>query len=186
MFDQLSELVNQYGNETVVNNNSIPNEQNQAVLTEANSSIIDGLKNMISNGNLSELAGLFQGNSINSSDPVVQKLTQELSGNLGQKLGLSSETSTNVASNLIPKVLGSLIENAKDPNHKGLEISDIINSISNGNGNSSLMDAISNYGSQFGLDQNGDGKVGMDDAIAAVSKKSGGLGGMLGKLFGNK
>lgn len=184
MFDQLTELVNQYGNDAVVNNNAVPNEQNQAVLNEANSSIVDGLKNMASSGNLSELAGLFQGNSIDSSNPVVQQLTQQLSGNLGQKLGLSSEASSNVAASLIPKVLGSLIGNAKDPNHKGFEISDIVNAISGGNGNSGLMDAISNYGAKFGLDQNGDGKVGMDDAIAAVSKNSGGLGGMLGKLFG--
>lgn len=184
MFDQLTELVNQFGNDAVVNNNAVPNEQNQAVLNEANSSIIDGLKNMASSGNISELAGLFQGNAIDGSNPVVQKLTQQLSGNLGQKLGLSSETSSNVAADLIPKILGSLIGKAKDPNQKGFEISDIVNAISNGNGNSGLMDAISKYGGQFGLDQNGDGKVSIDDAIAGVSKKSSGLGGIFGKLFG--
>lgn len=185
MFEQLSELVNQFGNETVVNNNAIPNEQNDAVLSEANSSIMEGLKGMVANGNVSELVSLFQGNSaIDSSNPVVQKLTQQLSGNLGQKFGISSEASSGVAASLIPKVLGSLIGNAKDPNHKGFEISDIINAISGGTGNAGLMDAISKYGGQMGLDQNGDGKVGMDDAIAAVSSKSGGFGGMLGKLFG--
>ena len=185
MFEQLSELVNQFGNETVVNNNSIPNEQNEAVLSEANSSIMDGLKGMVADGNVSDLFHLFQDNtSIDNSNPVVQQLTQKLSGNLGQKFGLSSEASSGVASDLIPKVLGSLIGNAKNPNHKGFEISDIINSISNGSGSSDLMDTISNYGGQMGLDQNGDGKVGIDDAMAAVSKNSGGLGGMLGKLFG--
>jgi hypothetical protein len=46
------------------------------------------------------------------------------------------------------------------------------------------MDAISKYGGQFGLDQDGDGQVGMSDAVAAVTKNSGGLGGLLGKLFG--
>lgn len=184
MFDQLTELVNQFGSDTVVNNNAVPNEQNKAVLQETNSSILDGLKSMASGGNLSELASLFQGNSIDKSNPVVQKLTDKLSGNLGQKLGLSSETATSIAATMIPKILGSLIGNAKDPNKKGFEISDIISAITNGKGNEGLMDAISNYGTQFGLDQNGDGKVGMDDAIAAVTKQSGGIGGMLGKMFG--
>ena len=47
------------------------------------------------------------------------------------------------------------------------------------------MDAISKYGGQFGLDQDGDGQVNMKDAVVAVSGKSGGfLGGLLGKLFG--
>ena len=46
------------------------------------------------------------------------------------------------------------------------------------------MDAVTKYGGQFGLDQNADGKVDMQDAVAAVSGKSGGLGGLLGKMFG--
>jgi hypothetical protein len=45
------------------------------------------------------------------------------------------------------------------------------------------MDAVSKYGGQFGLDQNNDGKVDMEDVTAVVSKK-GGLGGLLGRLFG--
>ncbi len=44
------------------------------------------------------------------------------------------------------------------------------------------MDAIGKYGIHFGLDQNSDGKVDFDDAVALTKK--GGLGGMLGKLFG--
>ena len=96
---------------------------------------------------------------------------------------MSSDAASGVAGSLIPKVLGSLVGNAKDPNHKGFEVADIVNAISGGNGNAGLMEAVSKYGGQFGLDQNADGKVDMSDAMAAVSKK-GGLGGLLGKLFG--
>jgi hypothetical protein len=185
MFEQLSELVNQIGNDAVVQNASVPNEKNEAVLNEANSTILEGLKGMVTSGNVSELVSLFQGkNSIDATNPLVQNLSKQFTSNLTQKFGLSSETSNGVASDLIPKVLGTLINNAKDPNYKGFEISDIIKTISNGSGSSGLMDAISSYGGNMDLDQNGDGKVGMDDAIAAVSKKSGGFGGMLGKLFG--
>lgn len=185
MFDQLTDLVKQFGGDAVVNNTAVPNEQNEAVMNEASSSIIDGLKNMVAQGNISDLAGLFQGNNAgDASNPVVQKLTEQLTGSLGEKFGLSQEASSGVAGSLIPKVLGSLIGNAKDPNQKGFEVSDIINAISGGSGNSGLMDAVSKYGGQFGLDQDGDGKVGMSDAVAAVTKNSGGLGGLLGKLFG--
>jgi hypothetical protein len=45
------------------------------------------------------------------------------------------------------------------------------------------MDMVTKYGGQFGLDQNNDGKVDMQDAMAAATKK-GGLGGLFGKLFG--
>ncbi len=184
MFEQLTQLVQQFGKDAVVKNDAVPNEQNEAVMQEASNSIVDGLKNMAAQGNLSDLSSLFQGNNAsNISNPVVQKLTEKLTGNLGEKFGLSSDAAAGVAGSLIPKVLGSLVGNAKDPNHKGFEVADIVNAISGGNGNAGLMEAVSKYGGQFGLDQNADGKVDMSDAMAAVSKK-GGLGGLLGKLFG--
>lgn len=184
MFEQLTQLVQQFGNDAVVKNDAVPNEQNEAVMQEASNSIVNGLKNMAAEGNISDLSSLFQGNNASdTSNPVVQKLTEQLTGNLGEKFGLSSDAASGVAGSLIPKVLGSLVGNAKDPNHKGFEVADIVNAISGGNGNAGLMDAVSKYGGQFGLDQNADGKVDMSDAMAAVSKK-GGLGGLLGKLFG--
>jgi hypothetical protein len=184
MFEQLTQLVQQFGNDAVVKNDAVPNEQNEAVMQEASNSIVDGLKNIAAEGNISDLSSLFQGNNASdTSNPVVQKLTEQLTGNLGEKFGLNSDAASGVAGSLIPKVLGSLVGNAKDPNHKGFEVADIVNAISGGNGNAGLMEAVSKYGGQFGLDQNADGKVDMSDAMAAVSKK-GGLGGLLGKLFG--
>jgi len=187
MFEQLTDLVKQFGGDAVVNNAAVPNEHNEAVMNEASSSIMDGLKEMVANGNTADLAGLFQGNNASdASNPVVQQLTEKLSGSLGEKFGLDSEAASGVAGSLIPKVLGSLVNKAKDPNDSSFQISDVIGAISGGNSQASggIMDAISKYGTQFGLDQDGDGQVGISDAVAAVSKKSGGLGGLLGKLFG--
>ena len=87
------------------------------------------------------------------------------------------------------KFSGSLLNKAKDPNEKGFNLQDIIGSISGGKGGG-LMDLVTQYGGALGLDQNGDGKVDMQDAITALSGKSkgksGGLGGLLGGLFGKK
>lgn len=184
MFEQLTQLVQQFGQDAVVKNDAIPNEQNDAVLKEASSSILDGLKSMVAKGNISELGNLINGSATtDNSNPVVQKLKEQLSGTLGEKFGLDANSASGVAGNLVPQVLGSLINNAKDPNHKGFEVSDLVNAISEGKGNSGLMDMVSQYGGQFGLDQNADGKVDFKDAVSAVTKK-GGLGGILGKLFG--
>ncbi|KUJ59973.1 hypothetical protein AR687_20345 [Flavobacteriaceae bacterium CRH] len=184
MFEQLTQLVQQYGNAAVVNNDAVPNEHNDGVMNEASNSIFDGLKKIASEGGAEQLAGLFNGNSkIDSSNPVVQQLTQQLSGNLGSKFGLSNSASSGVAASLIPQILSSLVNKAKDPNDNSLQISDIISSISGNSGQASnIMDTISKYGTQFGLDQNGDGKIGVDD-VAVIAKK-GGLGGLLGRLFG--
>jgi hypothetical protein len=193
MFEQLTELVKQYGGEAVVNNIAVPNEQNEAVMEHASGSILDSLKSIASQEGGNDLIGkLFQGNNANdASNPVVSMITNQLSGSLGQKFGLSSEASSGVAGSLIPKVLGSLIRGAKDPNNSSIQINDVIGAITGGNSdaNSGLMDSISKYGGMLGLDKDGDGKVGIQEAISAVSGnndgKSGGfLGGLLGKLFG--
>lgn len=183
MFDQLSELVNQFGGDAVINNPAVPNEQNDAVMQEAGGSILSGLKDMVANGNINDLSGLLSGKTpIDGNNPVVQQLTEKVTGNLGEKFGLSSDAAGSVAGGLIPQILSGLVNKAKDPNQPGFNMSDLVSAISDGKGGG-LMDAISKYGGQFGLDQNNDGKVDMGDAMAAVSKK-GGLGGLLGKLFG--
>ena len=186
MFEQLTQLAQQFGVESVVKNQAIPNEQNEAVMTEASSSIFSGLQKIVSEGGADQLAGLFQGNNAqDSSNPVVQQLTEQLTGSLGEKFGVNSETASGVAGSLIPQILGSLVNKAKDPNDSSFQISDVIAAISgNSAQNSGIMDAISKYGGQFGLDQNADGKVDISDAMSAVTKKGGGIGSILGKLFG--
>lgn len=185
MFEQLTQLVQQFGNEAVVKNDAIPNEQNEAVMEEAGGSILSGLKDMVAGGNLGDIAGMLSGKTpIDMNNPVVAELAGKVTGNLGSKFGLSPEAAGGVADGLIPKVLGGLVNKANDTNDSSFQISDLVNAISGGSGNSGLMDAVSKYGGQFGLDQNADGKVDVGDAMAAVTKNSGGLGGLLGKLFG--
>jgi Bacterial protein of unknown function (DUF937) len=185
MFEQLTQLAQQFGQEAIVKNDAIPNEHNEGVINEAGTTIFSSLQKMASEGGIENLAGLFQGNNAqDGSNPAVQQITAQLTGSLGEKFGLSSETASSVAGTLIPQILGGLIGKANDPNDKSLAISDIITAISGNSGQSSgIMDAISKYGGQFGLDQNADGKVDIDDAMA-VTKSSGGIGGFLGKLFG--
>ncbi|QOG01754.1 DUF937 domain-containing protein [Flavobacterium sp. MDT1-60] len=187
MFEQLTQLVQQYGGDAVVNNTAVPNEHNEAVIGETSNSIFAGLQKIASEGGGEQLAGLFNGtSSIDSSNPVVQQLTQQLSGSLGEKFGLSSADSSSVASSMIPQVLNSLVNKAKDPNDSSFNISDIISSISGNSGQASnIMDTISKYGTQFGLDQNADGKLDVAD-VMVVAKSSGGFSGFIGRLFKSK
>lgn len=187
MLEQLTQLVQQYGNTTVVNNDAVPNEHNDGVINETSNSIFSTLKKIVSEGDTEQLAGLFNGkNPIDNSNPIVQKITQQLTGSLEEKFGLNNSTSSNVAGSLIPQILNSLVNKAKDPNDKSFEISDIINAISgNSSQASGIMDTISKYGMQFGLDQNADGKLDVAD-VMVVAKTKGGIAGFIGKIFGSK
>jgi len=184
MLEQLKQLVQQFGQEAVVKNNAIPNEQNEAVMQETGNSIFASLQKMASEGGVEQLAGLLQGNTAqDGSNPALQQITQQVTGSLSQKFGLSNETASSVAGGMIPKILGGLTGKANDPNDS-FQISDIIGAIA---GNSAqaggIMDTISKYGTQFGLDQNADGKVDINDAMN-LAKGNDGIGGILGKLFG--
>lgn len=186
MFEQLTQLVQQFGQDDVVKNESIPNEHNEAVMQEAGSTILSGLKGVLGqSGGLEKLGGLLGGGNADASNPVVSSITTQLVTNLGSKFGIDAGAASGMASSMIPKVLGSLIGGAKDPNQPGFQMSDLVNAISGGGAQGGgLMDAVSKYGSAFGLDQNNDGKVDMSDAISAATNKGGGIGGLLGKLFG--
>ena len=187
MFEQLTQLVQQFGQQEVVNNTAVPNEHNDAVMNEASSSILSGLKNVAAqSGGMEMLAKLFQGNNASdASNPVVSAITNQLSGSLGEKFGLDGAAASGLASSLIPKVLGALIGGAKDPNNSQIQINDVIGAISGGGANAGgLMDMVTKYGGMVGLDQNADGKVDVADAMSAISGKSGSAGGLLGGLFG--
>lgn len=183
MLDQLVQLVQQYGNDVVAKNSQIPTDVKDNLLKETGNSMFSGLKDIASSGNIDQLVSLFQGNNAASaSNPVVKSLIDNVSGSLGQKFNMDSAATNNFAGDLVPKVLGSLIGNAK--NGKGLNIQELITGLTGGKGGSAL-DILA----KLGLDQNGDGKLDLQDAVAALSGgnkkgKSGGLGGMLGKMFG--
>lgn len=184
MLEQLTQLVQQYGNDAVVKNNAIPNEQNEAVLNETSNSIFASLQKIASQGDLSQLAGLLKGDSLNMENPAVKEITNNVTNSLSEKFGLSTNDTSGATSNMIPQILSSLINKANDPKDGSFNISDIISSLTGGNTaqNSGIMEAISSYGIHFGLDENADGKVDLDD-MAAFSKK-GGIAGMFQKLFG--
>ncbi|OYX84636.1 MAG: hypothetical protein B7Y83_07530 [Flavobacteriales bacterium 32-34-25] len=184
MLAQLSQLVQEFGADAVVKNEAIPNEQNEAVLKETSSSIFSSLQKIATQGDLTQIAGILQGKDIDKNNPAVKEITNQLSNSLTKKLGINSATATSTATAMIPQILGSLISKANDPKDNSLNISDILSTLTGGDSpeNAGIMEAISTYGVHFGLDQNADGKVDLDDA-AELTKK-GGLGGMLGKLFG--
>ena len=119
--DTNRELAQQFGVDSVVNNAAVPNEKNEAVINEASSSVVSGLQKMVADGDLSQLATLFQGdNAKDTSNPAVQKLTQQLTGNLSEKLGIDSSAAAGVASSIIPKILASLVGKANLGTHTAI------------------------------------------------------------------
>lgn len=167
MNDQIQQIVSQLTEKEVGTNANISNELAGNVAKETGNSLMEGLQNAVSGGNMSELMNLFSGSDVNSltSNPVVKNIIESLTSKLGTNVGLDAGTSGSFASNIIPQILSMVMGKAKSGD---FNIGDILGSLTGGNATSML-------------DQNGDGKLGIDDAISAV--KNGNLGDMLGGLF---
>lgn len=145
-------------------------------------SILDNLGGFLNGGDFSDgnkiLGHVLGGNQ----DNMVQGLSS--------KTGVDSSIISKILPMLAPIIMGYLGKQTQS------------NGVSNGGGLGDLLGGLlggasnSGGGSSLGgtlltsvLDQNGDGKLDIGDAMSAISgsgKKKGGLGGLLGGLFGKK
>lgn len=152
--NELMQMVEQF---TKQNLNQTSDESKVAeVAKETGNSLVEGFKS----GNLTDLLNLGENTNVNAlaSNPMIGSIIENLSGNLTKKVGLDSTTSNQFAGSVIPQLISAVIAGVKD-------------------GKFNLSDLMSMAGAA-GLDQNGDGKLDLKDAMAAVT--NGKLGDMLG------
>jgi hypothetical protein len=152
--------------------------QNNLTSKEGASGLLTALTSGKHDGSiLGNISGFLNGGDFTDGNKI---LGHVLGGNQDQMVqGLSSKTG--VDSSIISKILPMLApiimgylakQTKKDGVSTGSGLNDILGGLMGGNGG----------GLTSMLDQNGDGKLDVSDAMSAVNKK-GGLGGLLGRLF---
>ena len=192
MLEQLMDLIKQQGEESVVRNPAIPNEQNSQVLGEAGNSIINGLQGALAGGGLSQVMKLFSsGNGAGIMDnPIVQNIVQSFTGKLTNQFNVSPAQATQVSSSLIPQVLQGLTGKVADANDSSLDINSMMQSLTGGQTSGiNFQDLLQKFQGAGG-DVDGDGDSDLQDIIARVSGganqsagSSGGLADMVKGLF---
>jgi hypothetical protein len=169
MLDQLVKLVEQNAGSAIINNKAIPNEQNSAAIQTVAQQIFSGLQSQAQQGNLQQLAGMFQGGkSLSSNNPIVNQLISSVAGTVASKFGISQQAASSMASSLLPVVMNQLVKKTNDPKDNAFDLGNIMKTVS---GNNSL-DVTSLIGQVTGGN--------------AKSNPLGALGGLAGKLFGKK
>ena len=169
MLDELLNLIRQNGQQAVVENKDIPNEHNEAVMEEAQHSIVNGLSGVT---DPNQLKGLFD--SVKSgqteSNPAVQQISNDFMGNITQKFGINASTASSIAASLIPLVLGKLASGGGQGGAGGFDLGGLIGSLTRGNtagGTTSsgggLPGNLGSIGAKLGLDKDGDGDVDLND-----------------------
>ena len=136
MLENLLDLIKQNAGSAIVNNPAIPNEHNDAAVSLAGSSIMDSLKGMLANGNVGDVASLFnqQGGGDIANHPATQQIQGNFIQNLMGKFGLNEGAASGIAASLIPMVLQKLVHQTNDPNNGNFNIQNIIGSLTGGGG----------------------------------------------------
>ncbi|HLO82030.1 MAG TPA: hypothetical protein VK166_13775 [Chitinophagaceae bacterium] len=193
MLDQLLNLIQQQGQESVVNNPAIPNNYNNDVLGEAGNSIMSGLQQALAGGGLTQVMNMFSqgssGNGISSllNNPMVQNIVQQFTGKLTNQYNVSADQASQVSESLIPQVLSSFAGKVTDPNDSSIDINGVMQSLTGGNTSGIDFQGLLNKFQGAGGDFDGDGDVDLQDIIARVSggaSQSGGAGGLMDMIKG--
>jgi len=136
MIEDLMKMLQNTGQESVVNNPEVPNEHNEGVLASAQSSIMDTIKSMVANGQGADVAKLAD-----ASNPEAQQLQSGFVQNIMDKFGIKGDAANNIASNLIPQVMSKLNQGGQ-----GID-----------------LNSITSMFNKTGLDKDGDGDVDLND-----------------------
>lgn len=144
MLDNLLNLVKQHAGDAIINNPAIPNERNDEAVATASSSIFDGLKNAVGNGNLNDVLNMFTNGGGNSNSGLSQNIQSSFIGNLTDKFGIDQQAAGGIAESLIPSVLQNLISKTNDPNDSSFNLQDIVSKIGGGT-NIDLQGILSNF-----------------------------------------
>ena len=135
MLENLLDLIKQNAGTAIIDNPAIPNEHNEAAVSMAGSSIMDGLKNMIASGNTQDVVNIFnhQGGDI-ANTPAAQQISGGFMQDLMGKFGLGQGAASGIATSLIPMVLQKLVHKTNDANDNSFNIQGIIGSLVGGGG----------------------------------------------------
>jgi uncharacterized membrane protein YeaQ/YmgE (transglycosylase-associated protein family) len=139
MLEELFNLVKGNATEAVINNNDVPNDQNDAVVAEATNTVASGLRNIVAGGGLQNIISMFTGggqqqgsNNNLLSNPIVNMMVGHFAGILMNKFNLGGQQANGIANNLIPAVIGNLINKTNDSNDNTFSIENLLNSITGG------------------------------------------------------
>ncbi len=174
MLKELFELVKGNATEAVINNPEIPNDQNSAVVAEATNTIASGFRNIVAGGGAQSLISLLtkSGGDKKSllSNPIVSMMMGHFAGKLMTRHGLNNNQANNLSGNLIPSVLGNLINKTNDPNDQQFSLEGLLGSITgNKGGNQSAGGGIGDLLKQLTGGQQNDSGGGLMDIIKTMA-----------------
>ena len=188
MLENIFQMVREFGQQQVVENPAIPNEQNEAVMAEASHAVAGTLQQQVSGGNLSGIMDLFKDSNeqaINNS-PVTRNMQSGFIENITSKLGINKNVASGLAASFIPMILSKLVHrtNSTNPADSNFSLDNLISSLSgglNGHGFGNLLHQFTgnSHGEMNPSNPTEPRQVNTEEEI-----ETGGLKGLADRFFG--
>ena len=148
-----------------------------------NGGLLDNLSGFLGGDDHSDGAGIL-GHVLGGNQENVQNQVSQNTGVSSDKIGMIMKIAAPILMAYLAKqAVGSGL-NSNGATASGGGLTDILGGLLGGGGQQATPAKGGSILTSM-LDQDGDGQLGLGDAVAAATKK-GGLGGLLGNLFGNK
>lgn len=131
MLEQITKLVEQISSSEVAKG-AITSDLTSAVTKETGDSIINGLKDSVSSGDISGLTSLLSGSASNiASNPIVSGMVGNLATSLIAKLGLPESVADSFASGVVPQVISAIVAKIQG-GESGFDLSNILSGLGGG------------------------------------------------------
>ena len=138
MLKELFDLVKGQATETVINNPEVPNQYNNDVVAEATNTVASGLRNVVAGGGVQNILSMFGSNPNKKSllsNPIVSMMMGHFASKLMNKFSMGPSQANNLSGNLIPNILGTLINKSNDSNDSTFSLEKLLASITGGRSN---------------------------------------------------
>jgi hypothetical protein len=162
MFDELLDTFKSNLSNTLQGDDNLAGANHEEVASEASSSIIDQLKNMVQNGDMSAVQEMFSGQETTPEAMSSSPMSAGLVENLMQKFGIDSATASGIVAKVLPSVMNMFNNQVGEAKQAGgFDISSIISSLTGGGSGGGISDIISQFtgGGNKGNDQKGGGGI---------------------------
>ena len=174
MLKELFDLVKGEAKETVINNPDVPNQYNNDVVAEATNTVASGLRNLVAGGGTQNILSMFGGSTNKKSllsNPIVSMMMGHFASKLMNKFRMGTSQANNLSGNLIPNVLGQLINKSNDRNDSSFSLEKLLASITGGRSNevTSQSGGLGGLLNQFNGGSQSNGGGGLMDIVKSLA-----------------
>ena len=174
MLKELFDLVKGEATDSVINNPDVPNQYNNDVVAEATNTVASGLRNVVAGGGVQNVLSMFGGNTNKKSllsNPIVSMMMGHFASKLMNKFRMGPSQANNLSGNLIPNVLGQLINKSNDRNDSSFSLEKLLASITGGRSNevTSQSGGIGGLLNQFNGGSQSNGGGGLMDIVKSLA-----------------